>query len=73
MCGSPAPVEVERNFVWRLIGKVITQQRQKIFPRKFQVLILVPKLSSEGFLRRHKNNLACSVWLIMELILDVGF
>ena len=67
------PVEVERNFVWRLIGKVVMQQRQTIFPRKFQVLILVPKLSSEGFLRRDKNNLACSLLLFMELILDVGF
>ena len=67
------PVEVERNFVWRLIGKVVMQQRQTIFPRKFQVLILVSKLSSEGFLRRDKNNLACSVLLFMELILDVGF
>ena len=67
------PVEVERNFVWRLIGKVVMQQRQTIFPRKFQVLILVSKLSSEGFLRRDKNNLACSLLLFMELILDVGF
>ena len=58
------------------------QQRQTIFPRKFQVLILVPKLISERFLRRDKNRLvlldlfypglACFVFRCRVLILILG-